>query len=333
MGLFDLFRKGTSLKQNDKNVSISFSMPSSKDIEQQASIDAEKIARMNAACRKSEHGLSVSQILLLEYCKKGKYPNPEGGYPRFWYYDYGLKNVGEELKKLAEEGFIRFSSPKEILSTIKVDQLKEILHRLNLPANGKKAELVERIKGNADDEFLKHYVNSDKYILTEFGEKELEENEYISYLHSHKYPEISIWDVNKNSNLKHWRDYIWGRFNKCSIEYASKGQWGLYRNVRFSMAEFLFDEAKYLDAFAMYGEVCFYDVNGADVYIDYDDPADLLIEGILTRMKKAVKEGNISDEKQREILLKRVESCQPVKRRVQQGKMTELILCKMQKQN
>ena len=37
-------------------------------------------------------------------------------------------------------------------------------------------------------------------------------NEYIPYLHAHKFTEISIWDVNKNADLPRWRDYVWGQF-------------------------------------------------------------------------------------------------------------------------
>ncbi len=76
-------------------------------------------------------------------------------------------------------------------------------------------------------------------------------------------------------------------------------------------------------------EVCFYDVNGIEYSIDYDDPADLLIESILVRMKKASKEAGLTEEQMRDILKKRVEDCVPVKRRVPQGQMTDLILRKM----
>lgn len=325
MGLFDLFGK----KRKEPSVKISISIPTTSDLEAQANASAEEIAKMDSQSRKSEHGLSVSQILLLEYCKKGKYPNPEGGYQRFWWFDYGVKSVGTVLKNLEKDGFIRIALPTDLLPSLKTDELKSILSSLQLTTTGKKTDLVERIKQNADNDQLKSMVRSDKYTLTELGEQELAANAYVPYLHTHKYPEISVWDVNANANPKHWRDYIWGKFNKCSMEYATKGQWGLYRNVRLSMAQFLSEEARYKDSFAMYGEVCFYDVNGIEHSIDYDDPSDLLYESILASMKKAAKEAGLTEEQMREILKKRVEDCMPVKRRVPQGQMTDLILKKM----
>ncbi len=334
MGLFDFLKKKKN-NPTSKNIgtkpeiTVSFSVPSAKEIEQQASVEAEKIAQIDALSKKSEHGLPVSQILLLEYCKKGKYPNPEGGYQRFWWFEFGMKSVGEVLKKLENDGFIRYATPSDLLPSLKVNELKEILAKLELPMSGRKADLVERISQNADDVSLKEFIRSEKYTLTELGEKEVEDNQYIPYLYAHKYPEISIWDVNQNADLKHWRDYIWGKFNQYSMEYASKGQWELYRNVRFSMAEFLCDEDKYADAVAMYTEVCFYDVNGRDVFIDYDSPSDLLFEGIITRMKKVAREGNIDDEQLRVIISKRVKDCAAVKCRVPKGEMTDLIINKL----
>lgn len=336
MGLFDLFRKKTpnnGLPKNEKKEAvekITFSAPDQKAIEAQASAEAEKIARTDKLSNKSEHGLTVSQILLLSYCKKGKYPNPEGGYQRFWWFEYGVKNVGDALKQLETGGFIRYTTPSEALQTLKVDELKKILESLQLTVSGKKATLIERITQSVNDEILSRYIKTEKYTLTELGEKEVQSNDYIPYLHAHKYPEVSVWDVNYHADPKHWRDYVWGKFNQCSMEYAANGQWGLYRNARFSMAEFLTEETKYADAFAMYGEVCFYDVNGMDIYVDYDSPSDLLIEGIITRMNKVAKEGGLDESQKREILSKRIKSCQVVKRRVPKGEMTDLILRKMQ---
>ena len=333
MGLFDLFRKKEDTSSNPSitikpEITITYSTPTRQEIEQQASAEAEETAKLDAKCKKSAHGLSVSQILLLEYCKKGKYPNPEGGYQRFWWFEYGVKSVGDALKQLLDKGFIRFALPSELLPTLKVNELKKILADMGLSVSGKKAALVERILQNADNEYLQQFLHSEKYTLTELGEQEVSENEYIPYLHSHKYTEISVWDVNQNADLKHWRDYIWGRFNKCSMDYAADGQWGLYRNVRFSMAEFLKEESKYIDSYAMYGEVCFYDVDGMDMFLDYDDPSDLLTEGIIARMKDVAIKGNLSEDEQREILSNRIDSCVVIKQRVPKDEISDMIIKK-----
>ena len=328
MGLFDFFKKMGAV--NQPKVSMSVSVPTRQDYEQQANYEAEEIAKKDRNCKRSEHGLTVSQILLLEYCKKGKYPNPEGGYQRFWWFEYGVRSVGESLKELEAKGFIKYASPSELLESLKVTDLKKILSELNFSVTGKKAELINRIKENVSDEKLKDYITAKKYTVTEMGRKEVADNEYVVYLHSHKDADISVWDVNMNADIKHWRDYIWGKYNQISIEYAQNGQWGLYRNVRHSMAEFLYDESRYIDAFSMYGEVCFYDVNGMDTYIDYDSPSDLLIEGILIRMKKIAEEGSLDSSKQIEILERTMSHLRMINERVPGSKMPKLIIDKME---
>lgn len=54
----------------------------------------------------SKRGLYVAEILLLEYCSYGTYPNPKNGYPGFWWFEYGMRNVGCYLSELERRGFI-----------------------------------------------------------------------------------------------------------------------------------------------------------------------------------------------------------------------------------
>ncbi len=58
----------------------------------------------------SSRGLYVAEILLLHYCSYGSYPNPAGGYPRFWWFKYGMRNIGFYLSSLEKRGFITKNS-------------------------------------------------------------------------------------------------------------------------------------------------------------------------------------------------------------------------------
>lgn len=60
----------------------------------------------------SKRGLYVAEILLLEYCSYGTYPNPKNGYPGFWWFEYGMRNVGYYLSELERRGFICMESEK-----------------------------------------------------------------------------------------------------------------------------------------------------------------------------------------------------------------------------
>lgn len=75
----------------------------------------------------SKNGLYVAEILLLEYCSYGTYPHPRNGYPGFWWFEYGIRNVGYWLESLEQRGFIKMDNVKKKykLTTLGESELKE----------------------------------------------------------------------------------------------------------------------------------------------------------------------------------------------------------------
>lgn len=102
--------------------------------------------------------------------------------------------------------------------------------------------------------------------LTDLGRSEIQNNEYVLYMHRNKFPDISMADmsilVNKHPNMK-YRDLIWGELNRLSVQYMSNRQFGLYRNTKYRMYRFLLEEKKYENAFLLLAETIFYDLNGS----------------------------------------------------------------------
>lgn len=58
-------------------------------------------------------------------------------------------------------------------------------------------------------------------------------------------------------------DVKWALLNKISFQHAERGEWGLYRNIRLTMADFLTRRMKLREALRHYLEVCTLDLNGA----------------------------------------------------------------------
>lgn len=135
--------------------------------------------------------------------------------------------------------------------------------------------------------------------LTEAGKSEIAKNEYVLYMHKHKYYNIPLSRmsilVNKNPNTN-YRDLLWEEFNRLSVEYMQHSQFGLYRNTRFAMYQFLVEEKRYVEALPRLAEAFFYDLNGSDS--PYIAPA--LIEGIRELERKI----DYTDEKMRDELQK-----------------------------
>lgn len=58
----------------------------------------------------SSTGLFVPEILMLHFCKN--FPNPKNGYPAYWWFKYGVRNVGAMLHSLEERGYIEIDEKK-----------------------------------------------------------------------------------------------------------------------------------------------------------------------------------------------------------------------------
>ncbi len=171
-------------------------------------------------CIPSERGLYVAEILLLEYCRKGWYPNPKDGYPGFWWFQYGIRDVGHALEALAQRGFIIMASPLDSVGSLTVLELKALLRKAQLPVGGRKSDLVKRIQDNFSDDMLTDAKIDCKYQLTELGRQELQDNAYVPYMHSipgkttEEGPRdtiFNVWRINQElgpGDKSNWKDIV-----------------------------------------------------------------------------------------------------------------------------
>lgn len=173
----------------------------------------------------SARGLYVAEILLLEYVSYGKYPEPKNGYPGFWWFTYGIRDVGEKLAELENKGFIEFAPASDNLTGLKVVELKDILDRYGIKATGKKIDLIDAIRLNISESQLEEIITDKKYKLTIVGEMELNDNAYIPYMHKEKTktseddrfgPVYNVWSINKllKGNTTDWKSVVDREFKK-----------------------------------------------------------------------------------------------------------------------
>jgi len=158
------------------------------------------------SCIPSASGLYVAEILLLEYCSYGTYPHPKNGYPGFWWFEYGIRDVGSVLQSLEARGYIEYGSAMDRIPGMTVVQLKEIAEKFGLKVSGKKEDIISSIIANVPAEKLNSQICDRKYKLTKKGKIELQENQYIPYMHKNKLndtedtrfgPVLNVWEVNK----------------------------------------------------------------------------------------------------------------------------------------
>ena len=131
----------------------------------------------------SSTGLYVPEILMLYFCKS--FPNPKNGYPAYWWFKYGVRNVGAMLNSLEERGYI------------KIDE-----------KNG-------------------------KYQLTDKGETEQSENEYVYFTHLNSLDvNFDAWEMNELLGTGDKSNYVEVFKKNCKLNKLSE-------NAELDMEELL----------------------------------------------------------------------------------------------
>lgn len=250
MGLFDFLKKKSKSEDQQKQTDASAAVPESdkkfyQPDEYYANVVHEGTAfehrvvtfdERKKTAIPSARGLYPAEILLLEYCSKGTYPGPKNGYPGFWWFAYGIRDVGAALKSLEEHGFIQLGSIYDSIGSFTVAQLKELLTAHGQATTGKKAELVERVAAVVPEVELVSAGATAKYVLTEIGRLELSENAYVPYMHSaHNKTtedirfgvEFNVWSINKllgNGDKSNWKSIVDEQEHKMNQETASRNE-------------------------------------------------------------------------------------------------------------
>ncbi|MDI6914486.1 MAG: SAP domain-containing protein [Desulfitobacteriaceae bacterium] len=333
MSFFDLFRKksaesvkpiapdkaadGTS-KQTKSGIS-SFVRVTSEIISSAAEevIPAEKRIKSTIT---SKHGLYPHEVLVLDYA--GSYYTEGNSFQGFWWHRYGVRNVDNCLRSLLDRGFLQVGDLQSAIEKETAAVLKDELKSHGLKVSGKKDELVQRLLIEIPHEELNSRFTKRTYQLTELGKQALEEESYVSYIHRHTLEDMDIWSLNKiihEPPYMPYRDKIWGYLNKRSMEHFAAGNFGLYRNCRHHMSNFLMEEKKIKDALGMLSEVVFYDLSGlgnnydpqylhifAEHFFPYKDSTVTMAPGITSAVMNCQKELNLTDEELNAAMLARM---------------------------
>ena len=197
---------------------------------------------------------------MLEYAPHFKISN--NSFQNFWYWQYSVTDPQSILDSLFERGFTKIGDLRSVLEKLKLSEIKEELKQFNQKVSGKKSELIDRLLEFGDIAVLNQKYSERYYALTSKGEQELRENQYVSYLHRNRY--MTVWEMNQRIAMTHYpyRDILWGYFNEQSGMYFQNFDFGLYRNIRLNMYQFLMEENKPKTAFHMLCEVLSFDLSG-----------------------------------------------------------------------
>lgn len=299
MGLFDFLKKNIgSQKPSPKQVNVSFSINTADPIPV-----SKRIEGTDPQC----NGLYPHEILMLSYAPK--YSVGEKSFQGFWWNSYGVKNPESVLESLRSRGFLAIGNVETTINNLKGTEIKELLKSHNLKSSGAKAELINRVIAEIPTSELEKLYPTRYYVLTDIGQEIVKKEPCVLYIHQNPVEGLDIFSLSKLVHTQPYmpyRDKIWEHLNNISIQYASRGDFGIYRNCRFRMATFLEEERKTKSALALMSEVLFYDANNmmngfnpqfADIYLKRIDPELTCIPpGIISAVQDYQKQLNMTDE-------------------------------------
>lgn len=259
MGLFDFFKKQSNQQQNI-GMKVEISTPK-VSFETDEVIPIEKrIKGQPPTC----DGLYPHEILVLSYSPHFVV-NGENSFAGFWWYKYGIKDVMKIVESLKGKGLIQIGSVKDAVNMEKLPAIKEELKKRGLKVSGKKEELVTRLLENATEEELNTVFLKRPFQLTDTGSELLKKYEWIPFIHSNNIEDLDIWNLTalvQQPPYTKYRDKIWGYLNQRGGVHMKEGNFGLYRNSRFTISEFVASEGKKDIAFGLLCEVVAYDLSG-----------------------------------------------------------------------
>ena len=316
MGLFDRAkRRGPS-----EPATGAAAPPITVQVGIQTGADVVPVEARTRSAQLDRGGLYPHEILMLSYAHL--YHSTEHEFPGFWWYRYGVRAPGSVLASLADRGFLDLGGIEQTVGRHTVAALKQVLVEHDLKVSGKKAELIQRVLGSVPQDALSQLYPERFYVLTQSGRDALEASEHIPYIHQNQLEGLDIFSLTTMVNAhpgRSYRDLLWGYLNEQSMVHAQASDWGLYRNTRFAMAEFLVEENKLLDALGMMAEVVYYDVSGmgnsfsmrhldvtAQNLFPYERSLAKTAPGIITRIFEWKDRAGLSDEELRTLVLQRL---------------------------
>lgn len=183
-------------------------------------------------------------------------------YPAYCFNELGIQNGTQYHEQLINDGYFEIAKPETILSTYKMDQLKEILSSNGLETKGKKDDLIKRIAENVPSDQIIEQMDEKIYELSDAGKRFVESHDDYIKLHQN-----SNWGINyqeydeikaKNPSMPFF-DACWGIFNARIVK--NNGNVHYDRNVYFNMFQLLDAEGKDKLALETLLRVLYIDVN------------------------------------------------------------------------
>ena len=264
-------------------------------------IYTEKYRELMESAIPSARGLYPPEILMLDYAPH--YKSNEDSFQQFWGW-YAVEDPLQLLHSLEERGFLENAGLETTLNKLTIPEIKELLRSYNLRRTGAKAVLIQNLLDGVARSTLEGLFPYHWYRLTDAGRQELEENEYILFMHRSRLYDPDIWGLNRltgdapaeyMSRLKQY--YV----QKAKTEFE---QWHFDQSflALHGLAQLVQQEGSLESAFDLYAKYlylmasnvsslsAYFSVEQWDEFVKFSDiafsPSSALAPGIIDEMLK-----------------------------------------------
>lgn len=188
-------------------------------------------------------------------------------YARYFLYECGIRNPSRYHRELIAEGYFVEASVEQVLTSLKVAELKEILSAMGQSTTGKKDALVWRVANNANDALIERYCPEKLYVLSEKGNEFLIAHDDYVMVHKHKNWGVTWkeYDAHKIPDQNYY-DTMWAIFN----EQLESNPRDCGRCQYLYMYQLLKEEGKRERALQMLLRVLYIDLSGVEGMQWYD---------------------------------------------------------------
>lgn len=185
MSFLDFFRKNKQKTNTIASLHTSTSSDDSKDIKSENNVEHIDDNERKIAREKN----NFYKAVFLDRYSTGVHIMSDTEYPRYFYYDFGIKSPSSFHKKLIREGYYSPSEISDILESMRISDLKIVLKNLNTTTTGKKSELINRIFNSTSSDHLMLVLQSDGtefYSLSDKGKKFVKKHADYILLFKHR---------------------------------------------------------------------------------------------------------------------------------------------------
>lgn len=143
--------------------------------------DNDKLKKYILDAKPSNSGLYPHEIVMINRAKIGQLKTINTVFPSLFLYQYSVQYPALLLKSLIERGFIKESTPSELLENLNAADLRTLMKNKNLKSKGtsSKDNMRAVIRENYSLNEISELLEFNLYLPTVLGEQELEQNNYL----------------------------------------------------------------------------------------------------------------------------------------------------------